>query len=275
MNEKQYYLLTFHKKHRDLITTEYLSHVLTIREAIKGRTRQRKLYTNNRLWLTWSHVAKDFYARVGKSWKQGYLLYGLHGMGKSTMIAAMENMLLYDIYDLELMAVGDNTELRKLLMQISSKSITMIEDINFFLDLMGQRKKMKKNKAAEEEEKDPIKDKVKVGDSDEGKTSKVTLSGLLNFIGGLWSASEGERLIVFTTNYMEKLDPTLIWRGRMDKHIELSYCNFESFKNTSVANTKTNLKSLVQALEMAKEEAMLKVKKEGKEKESSTRKEDQ
>ena len=235
-------------------------------------------------------------------------------MGKSTMIAAMENMLLYDIYDLELMVVGDNTELRKLLMQISSKSITMIEDINFFLDLMGQRKKMKKNKAAEEEEKDPIKDKAKVGDSDEGKTSKVTFSGLLNFIGGLWSASEGERLIVFTTNYMEKLDPTLIWRGRMDKHIELSYCNFESFKvlaknyleldshhlfntierllresrvtpidvvehlmrkNTSVANTKTNLKSLVQALEMAKEEAMLKVKKEGKEKESSTRKEDQ
>ena len=142
------------------------------------------------------------------------------------MIAAMENMLLYDIYDLELMVVGDNTELRKLLMQISSKSITMIEDINFFLDLMGQRKKMKKNKAAEEEEKDPIKDKAKVGDSDEGKTIKVTFSGLLNFIGGLWSASEGERLIVFTTNYMEKLDPTLIWRGRMDKHIELSYCNF-------------------------------------------------
>ena len=45
-------------------------------------------------------------------------------------------------------------------------------------------------------------------------------------------------------------------------------------KNISVANTKTNLKSLGQALEMAKEEAMLKVKEEGKEKESSTRKED-
>ncbi|CBI38139.3 unnamed protein product, partial [Vitis vinifera] len=57
-----------------------------------------------------SNNAKDFYARVGKSWKQGYLLYGLPGMGKSTMIAAMENMLLYDIYDLELMVVGDNTE---------------------------------------------------------------------------------------------------------------------------------------------------------------------
>ncbi|RWV83909.1 hypothetical protein GW17_00054422, partial [Ensete ventricosum] len=39
----------------------------------------------------------------------------------------------------------------------------------------------------------------------------------------------GERLIIFTTNHVEKLDPALIRRGRMDKHVELSYCNFEAF----------------------------------------------
>ena len=111
-----------------------------------------------------------------------------------------------------------------------SKSIIVIEDINCSLDLTGQRKKKKENKAAEEEEKDPIKKQAKVGDSDQGKTSKVTLSGLLNFIDGLWLACKGERLIIFMTNYMEKLDPALIRRGRMDKPIELSYCNFESFK---------------------------------------------
>ena len=57
-----------------------------------------------------------------------------------------------------------------------------------------------------------------------------SLSGLLNFIDGLWSACGGERIIVFTTNYVEKLDPALIRRGRMDKHIEMSYCGFEAFK---------------------------------------------
>ncbi|KAK4394295.1 AAA-ATPase [Sesamum angolense] len=62
------------------------------------------------------------------------------------------------------------------------------------------------------------------------KTSQVTLSGLLNFIDGLWSACGGERLIIFTTNYVEKLDPALIRRGRMDMRIELSYCGFEAFK---------------------------------------------
>ena len=60
--------------------------------------------------------------------------------------------------------------------------------------------------------------------------SAVTLSGLLNFIDGLWSACGGERIVVFTTNHVDKLDPALIRRGRMDMHIEMSYCGFEAFQ---------------------------------------------
>ncbi|KAJ4900938.1 P-loop containing nucleoside triphosphate hydrolases superfamily protein [Raphanus sativus] len=36
--------------------------------------------------------------------------------------------------------------------------------------------------------------------------------------------------MVFTTNFVENLDPALIRRGRMDNHIEMSYCRFEAFK---------------------------------------------
>ena len=53
---------------------------------------------------------------------------------------------------------------------------------------------------------------------------------MLNFIDGLWSACGGERIIIFTTNNNHKLDPALIRRGRMDKHIEMSYCRYEAFK---------------------------------------------
>jgi chaperone BCS1 len=35
---------------------------------------------------------------------------------------------------------------------------------------------------------------------------------------------------VFTTNYIDDLDPALIRRGRMDMHIEMSYCEFGAFK---------------------------------------------
>ncbi|XP_038716257.1 AAA-ATPase ASD, mitochondrial-like [Tripterygium wilfordii] len=252
-DEKRYYKLSFHKRHRELILGPYLNHVLKEGKAMKIKNRQRKLYTNNS--SHWSHVvfehpatfqtvameaeakneimddlitfsqAEEFYARIGRAWKRGYLLFGPPGTGKSTMIAAMANLLNYDVYDLELTAVKDNTELRRLLIETSSKSIIVIEDIDCSLDLTGQRRKKK-----EKEEEGGV-EKEKLGKEEkESKPSQVTLSGLLNFIDGLWSACGGERLIVFTTNHVEKLDPALIRKGRMDNHIQLTYCRFEAFK---------------------------------------------
>ncbi|KAF5189842.1 Aaa-atpase [Thalictrum thalictroides] len=39
-----------------------------------------------------------------------------------------------------------------------------------------------------------------------------------------------ERIVVFTTKHVDKLDSALIRRGCMDMHIELSYCSYEGFK---------------------------------------------
>ena len=264
-DEKRYYRLSFHRRHRDLITSMYLSHVIKEGKGIEVRNRQRKLYTNgsSENWYSekrtkWTHVlfehpatfdtlamdpkkkkdiindlvkfqkGKEYYNKIGKAWKRGYLLYGPPGTGKSTMISAMSNFLDYDVYDLELTAVKDNTELRKLLIDTSNKSIIVIEDIDCSLDLTGQREEKKKKKDDEDEEKDQVRKKAE--EMENVQKSKVTLSGLLNFIDGIWSACGGERVIVFTTNHVDKLDPALIRRGRMDKHIELSYCCFESFK---------------------------------------------
>ncbi|KAL5722487.1 AAA-ATPase ASD [Ranunculus cassubicifolius] len=336
-DEKRYYTLSFHRKDRDMIIEKYLTHVLAAGKAIAVENRQRKLYTNNtgnQSWYSlkktsWSHVVFDhpatfqtlameterkkeiiddlitfsksgeYYKKVGKAWKRGYLLYGPPGTGKSTMISAMANLLNYDVYDLELTAVKDNTELRKLLIETASKSIIVIEDIDCSLDLTGQRKKKEK----EDEEIDPIQKKIK--EESGVKDSKVTLSGLLNFIDGLWSACGGERIIVFTTNHVDQLDPALIRRGRMDKHIELSYCSFEGFKvlaknyldidehtlfdeiqvllgetemtpadvaenlmlTTYTRNVDSCLENMIQALKKAKEDARLKAEEEVREKE--------
>ncbi|KAG4958782.1 hypothetical protein AAZX31_13G051500 [Glycine max] len=255
-DEKRYYKLTFHKHYRSLITDSYLKHVLEEAKAIEMKNRQLKLYTNSK--TRWSHVVfehpatfetlamkpkekeciindlvkfksgKTYYAKIGKAWKRGYLLYGPPGTGKSTMVAAMANFMNYDVYDLELTAVKDNSDLRKLLINTSSKSIMVIEDIDCSLDLTGQRKK-RKEKVEGREGKDSRK-RGDEDDDDDDRGSKVTLSGLLNVIDGIWSACGGERIMVFTTNFVEKLDPALIRRGRMDKHIELSYCCYEAFK---------------------------------------------
>lgn len=159
--------------------------------------------------LTRFKKGKEYYARVGKTWKRGYLLYGPPGTGKSTMIAAMAKFLDYDVYDLELTVVKIGT---------SNKSVIVIEDIDCSLDLPGKRSEKKAGAGEKDVE------------SAKKPSNGVTLSGLLNCIDGIWSACGRERVLIFTTHHVDKLDPALIRRGRMDKHIELSYCCFEAFK---------------------------------------------
>ena len=198
-DEKKHYTLTFHRRHRELITTSYLDHVVKEGKAIAVKNRQRKLHTNGSTenWYgekrtKWTHVefqhpatfdtlamdpkkkqeiindllkfkkGKEYYAKIGKAWKRGYLLYGPPGTGKSTMISAMANFLDYDVYDLELTSVTDNTDLRKLLIDSSNKSIIVIEDIDCSLDLSGQRKEKDEDEDEDEEKsKDPNRKRLK------------------------------------------------------------------------------------------------------------------
>ena len=62
---------------------------------------------------------------------------------------------------------------------------------------------------------------------------QFSLSGLLNFVDGLWSSCGDERIIVFTTNHkdrLDRLDPALFRPGRIDVHVHMSYCTMDGFK---------------------------------------------
>ncbi|CAI9109347.1 OLC1v1009151C1 [Oldenlandia corymbosa var. corymbosa] len=263
--EKRKFILKAHPRYREFVMGDYLNHVMKEGKTIEYQNKKRRLYTNNKdqgyiYWRPkWSFInyhhpatfdtlgmdpqkkeeilvdlesfkkGKDYYKKVGKAWKRGYLLYGPPGTGKSTMIAAMANLLDYDIYDLELTSVKENAELKQLLIETSTKSIIVIEDIDCSLNLTGTRKKNEKG-SEEKNDDNAEKKKKKQRETEDPQKSKVTLSGLLNFIDGIWSACGEERIIIFTTNHVEDLDPALIRRGRMDMHIEMSYCKFEAFK---------------------------------------------
>ncbi|CAI0418635.1 unnamed protein product [Linum tenue] len=151
---------------------------------------------------------KEFYKKVGRAWKRGYLLYGPPGTGKSTLIAAMANYLKFDIYDLELSSVYSNSDLKRVLLSTSNRSILVIEDIDCSSSKVHVRQGYYQGQELE---------------------PRLTLSGILNFIDGLWSSCGDERIIVFTTNHKERLDPALLRPGRMDVHINLSYCTPEAF----------------------------------------------
>lgn len=82
---------------------------------------------------------KDFYRRVGKAWKRGYLLFGPPGTGKSSLIAAMANYLNFDVYDLELTDIRGNSQLRDLLISTANRSILVVEDIDCSIELQDRK----------------------------------------------------------------------------------------------------------------------------------------
>ncbi|KAL6618680.1 hypothetical protein ACP70R_033819 [Stipagrostis hirtigluma subsp. patula] len=235
--------VSFHKKHKEKALNSYLPFVVATAKAMKDEHRNLKMHMIE--YDAWTAVdlrhpstfdtlamdkklkqsvmddlerfvkRKDYYRRIGRAWKRGYLLYGPPGTGKSSLIAAMANFLKFDIYDLELTEVKCNSDLRRLLVGMSNRSILVVEDIDCSIEL---------------QQRDEGERRAKSSSAGEESDDKVTLSGLLNFVDGLWSTSGEERIIVFTTNYRERLDPALLRPGRMDMHIHMGYCTPESFR---------------------------------------------
>ncbi|XVF59760.1 hypothetical protein PTKIN_Ptkin07bG0301800 [Pterospermum kingtungense] len=244
-SEARWYELSFQKKDAEMVKTKYLPHVIDMAKKLKDQNRMVKFHTIRRdRWstsavnldhpMTFETLAMDgdlkktivedldsfingkkYYKKIGKVWKRGYLLYGPPGTGKSSLIAAMANHLNFDIYNLNLSAVISDSSLEYLLLHVSNRSILVIEDIDCTVKLQ--------NREAEDQT------------GTHTPHLQVTLSGLLNAIDGLLSCCGDERIIVFTTNYKDKIDPALLRAGRMDKHICLSYCTVSIFKQL-VAN---------------------------------------
>lgn len=246
--------LTFHRKHKDLALNDYLPFIVNDAKTKKQQEKTVKLFTVERKTsytrypTSWTAVnldhparfetvamesgmkekvmkdldrflnTREYYRKVGKAWKRGYLLYGPPGTGKSSLIAAMANYLNFDIYDLELTDITSNSELRRLLVATANRSILVVEDIDCSVELH--------DRVDVEAAKVLARKNQRRGYEEE---NKVTLSGFLNFIDGLWSSCGDERIIIFTTNRKDKLDPALLRPGRMDVHIHMSYCTSSGF----------------------------------------------
>nr|GEW25654.1 AAA-ATPase At3g50940-like [Tanacetum cinerariifolium] len=105
--------------------------------------------------------------------------------------------------------IKSNSELRRLLVATTNRSILVVEDIDCSVELH---------------------DRLDVEAAKALLAQKNKHQGFLNFIDGLWSSCGDERIIIFTTNRKDKLDPALLRPGRMDVHIHMSYCTLCGFK---------------------------------------------
>ncbi|KAJ7950430.1 AAA-ATPase [Quillaja saponaria] len=289
--EKNMFVLSFDEKHRDKVLESSIPYVLNTYKAMKEGEKVLKIHTRTGgAWTpselrhpsTFEKLAmdpelkqaiiddlnrflrrKEFYKRVGKAWKRGYLIYGPPGTGKSSLMAAMVNYLNFDVYDLQLSHVQSCLDLEIAVRTTTNRSILVIEDIDCIeethdrskLQLISQPSYYKLSSIGCDSQlmsavrttsnrsilviedidcnEETQKRSTQVEDQMlqfSKKSVKFTLSGLLNYIDGLWSSCGEERIIIFTTNHIDKLDPALIRPGRMDMHINLSYCKAQGFK---------------------------------------------
>lgn len=183
-SDVRHFELSFHQKHREMALRFYLPHILREANAIGDEKKAVKLhtidYSGTDYWgsidlnhpATFDTIAmnpetkkaliddlntfierKEYYKRVGRAWKRGYLLYGPPGTGKSSLVAAVANYLKFDIYDMDLREVQCNSDLRRLLIGTGNRSILVIEDIDCSIELQDRSSDSENQTKSTEDEK--------------------------------------------------------------------------------------------------------------------------
>lgn len=140
-------------------------------------------------------TGQAWYAQRGVPWRRGYLFYGPPGTGKTSTTVALAATLGADVYVLSLASVYSDNSLRHLCRNLPAGAMLVLEDID----------------AAFRERQT----------SSENTRDGITFSGLLNVLDGA-VAGEG-RILVMTTNHIDKLDPALIRDGRIDRQEKFGY----------------------------------------------------
>ncbi|KIJ51172.1 hypothetical protein M422DRAFT_26605 [Sphaerobolus stellatus SS14] len=160
--------------------------------------------------------SEKWYADRGIPYRRGYLLYGVPGSGKTSLIHSIAGELSLDIYIVSLSKKGfDDRDIEDIFGKIPKRSIVLLEDIDAAL-----RPSAKKRDGMDESDQIDKAKGVHPNPLDEKTSGGVTLSGLLNTLDGI-AAQEGS-IYFATTNRYHMLDKALCRPGRMDIHIEFN-----------------------------------------------------
>ena len=139
-------------------------------------------------------AASKKYKRLGISYKRNYLFSGIQGTGKTSLAQVIAGIYSMSLYKLSLYSFEKASELRTILSEIPANTLILIEEVDKLYD----------NHKDDNSDKNPI-----------------PYEEFLSFLDGV-NTPEG-CIIIMTTNHYDKLDQTLLRRGRIDRVFEFTY----------------------------------------------------
>ena len=166
-------------------------------------------------------TTRRWYANRGIPYRRGYLLYGPPGTGKSSLSLALAGFFKMRIYIVSLSSVTANEEnLASLFAELPRRCVVLLEDIDT-AGLTHTREDGTQAAAATSADSDdstptpgPAQPGAPPTATPPHPAGRLSLSGLLNILDGV--ASQEGRVLIMTTNHIEKLDKALIRPGRVD-----------------------------------------------------------
>lgn len=142
---------------------------------------------------------RAWYHDHGIPYRRGYLLYGVPGTGKSSLVHMLASTLQLPLYALVLDPTMSDDTVRSLFARLPKRCIVLLED----LDASG----------------------AAVQRTEKQESQRLSMSGLLNVLDGV-GAAEG-RLLFMTTNYRERLDAAIVRPGRVDLQVEFTWATHD------------------------------------------------
>lgn len=201
-----------------------------LRTVIIDRAMKSRLVGTIQTWMD----SQDWYIERGLAYKLTFILKGMPGTGKTSLIKALASHFKFNVCMINLSFMTDHS-FERALSTAPKNSFVVIEDFDSSSATKARRalvdqsrQKPKDAKVGTEGAPVACKDDTPVLVTAHSATDSLldlasvglTLSGILNALDGILSLDG--KIVFMTTNVYETLDPALIRKGRVDYTYELT-----------------------------------------------------
>ncbi len=171
--------------------------------------------------IAWFFDNKNWYRSKDLHYHRGYLFAGPPGTGKSSLVISLAGQFDMKVYNFPIDILGNQGLIYSILNTIEKNSIILIEDVDRLTTLVEGSKEKKDKDKDEDDVEGPSDWYAKMMKAQ--TKNEMAFRNLLQIMDGLQTPESV--IFVLTANEPEKIDPTLLRSGRIDKRSDFQYAS--------------------------------------------------